>query len=197
MRRNIIVLITLLLMVLPVAAQEWPDSFLGDQMHFDDPAPIQMFMLSWHDRNPWGMVDMTGHFFYFGEVEFGYCEGVNVAFLDFDKMAMRNCPEPVFGTPAPSQCYYYSPRSINLHYILTWNEDAGAYLVLGDGYWGTSVIALSLNGDDSAFLFMGTMNLDQGIMIWDDTFTHYTYVIEEKSAEPIAFLRRGAVRRLQ
>ena len=89
MRRQIIILITLVLIALPVAAQDWPDSFIGDQMHFADPEPIQMFLLSWHDRNPWGIVDMTGHFFYFGSLMFDYCDGENVAFLDFDRMTMR------------------------------------------------------------------------------------------------------------
>ena len=198
MRRQIIILLALLMLVLPAAAQEWPDSFIGDQMHFAESQPVQIYLLSWHDRNPWGMIDMTGAFFYFGSLAFGYGNEENVAILDFDTFAMRRCPEPVFGTPAPPQCYYYAPRLIGLSYTLTWNEEAGSYLVLGDGYWGTNVIALVLNeSSDSGVILMGTMNLsDSGVMVWDDNVTHYTYIFEPKTALPRGFMRRGLGRRI-
>ena len=190
MRRQIIILLALLLLVLPVAAQEWPDSFIGDQMHFEEAVPIEMFLFSWHDRNPWGMVDMTGRFFYFGSLLFDYCNEENVAILDLNTFAMRNCFGPT--------CYYYSPRPINVSYTLTWHEEAGAYLVLGNGYWGVNVIALVVNSSsDSGVILMGTMQLsDAGVMVWDDSITHYTYLFGPKTAEPMGFVRRGSTRRM-
>ena len=190
MRRQIIILLALLMLVLPVAAQEWPDSFTGDQTHFKEATAFQMYLLSWHDRNPWGIADMTGRFFYFGSLVFDYCYGENIASLTLDTMASRRCIN--------DNCYYYAPQSMSLHYTLVWNEKAGAYLVLGGGYWGTNVIALVLNSDeDSGIMLMGTMQLSSsGAMVWDDTYTHYTYIIEPMAAKPMKFFRRSFGRRI-
>lgn len=186
MRRSIILLLTVLLMALPVAAQEWPDSWLGDQIEYQEEQKIQMYLENWHDRNPWGMFDMTGHFFYFGSLLFDYCDGENVAVLDIVSVAFRHCADPPWGSVAPDPCYYYGVRSIDgPKYTLTWNEDADVYLIFDVLYWGTNVIALIMNSEnDSGIIKMGVMEIsDLGVMVWDDNYTHYTYVIEEFTAE--------------
>lgn len=199
MRRQIIILLSIVLLALPVVAQDWPDSFIGDQMSYQEAQPIQMYMLNWHDRNPWGMIDMTGHFFYFGSLMFDYCYGENMAFLDLDTMAMRHCIEPAYGTIVPPQCFFYASRGIALSYALTWDEEAGAYLVIGDTYWGTSIIALILDGSgESGVIQMGVMNLSSsGVMVWNDSYTHYTYVFEPFTAESmLPRPKRPSIRRM-
>ena len=54
-------------------------------------------------------------------------------------------------------------------------------------YWGVNVIALVLNSSgDSGVVLMGVMQLsDTGVMVWDDNYTHFTYVFEPFTATPL------------
>jgi len=197
MRRQIIILLTLLLMTLPVVAQDWPDSVAGDQVEYMEAFETQMHLYEFHDMNPWSMPDPTGQYFYFGTLAFGNDGSGNVAIIDLDSRAGRMCKEPPWGMPNPSLiCYYYSQRRISFFgYVLPWNEAAQAYISYNDAYWGTSVVVLTYDADNNtATLALGAMTLVGDEYEWDLTRTIYRHLIEERTASPF-LIRRGAQRR--
>jgi len=201
MRRQIIILV-LLLMALPLGAQTWPGSFNGEKVEAGEVAEIQMWLQAWNDMTPWGMVDPVGDHFYFGTLEFTVCDDVDVAILDIDFRAYRYCMEPPWGTPDNEDiCYYYSLREIPApSYTLEWNELVKSYISIDWVYWGASVVVLTVKDADRGIvkLQMGTMQLEDGQMIWDETRVHYIYKIEPFVAEPGGPLpRHGGGRRVR
>ena len=186
MRRQIIILSMLLLAALPLTAQEWPEEMAGDQIIYQEPNEIEMYMSAWNDQNPWGMPSPVGHFFYFGSLTFDVCDGVNIADLDLDQRASRICREPPWGGHFLGlDCAYWYPRPIEISYTLEWDEDAQAYLVYQIAEWGVNVMALTMEEDGvSGILNMGVMEILDGKMKWDERYTWYSYVIGPKTAEP-------------
>jgi len=178
----------------------WPESFAGDRMKNGDFIETEMYLESWLDFNPWGMVNPVGKHFYFGTLEFRFWEGLEVAYVDIHTMAYRHCFSPPWGSTLPDPCFYYQPRAINYApYYLPWNENAHAYLLWADAYWGMPVVVLTMSDSSgSGVMKFGTMQVIDGNVVWDTSHTLYTYLISPFEAEQsLPSARRGEIRRMK
>lgn len=178
--RRFLTVAFVLLFAIPCLAQEWP-GLAGDQIMYQEPEGIQMYLEEWNDRNPWSMPSPVGKFFYFGSLLFDVCEDENIAVLDFSLFASRICTASYWSPLVLNVCSYWNSRDFEMTYTLVWNEDAEAYIVEGNGHWGVNVLALTVG--EPVILQMGVMQLVDDEMVWDDTYTWYKYVIEPWTAE--------------
>lgn len=200
MRRMIIILAVIIFAAFAAPAQEWPESFAGDQIETMDAMKIQAYLEFYNDQNFWGSVDFTGTNFYFGTLDFEICNGDNLANIVFTKIAGRRCVEPPWGTSVDTGCMFTRPRKFRtpVPYTLFWNTDASAYMITAD--WrdvGTSVTVLTVNADAAqAILQMGVMVPVDGVYQWSENYTQSVYVIAPKTASRYVVPPRPAGERL-
>lgn len=188
MRRQIIILLFVILLAVPASAQ-WPNSFIGEHMTPPQVSPVQMWLSTF--QNPYGTELRVGVRFYFGSLAFDVCNGEDVAILNLDTTAARHCNN--------EQCYFYFDGPIHFpQYMLTWNPQAQSYLFEDEVKYGINVMAITVvDGEGGISLFqMGTMQWRNDLLFWDDTRPIYIYTIEPLTAtEALPPPRRPSGRR--
>lgn len=204
--KRMIVILSVLLVTLPVFAGdfppmdvEWPDSFIGDHVVPDcEPEAVQMYLVEFEDFYPWSVPNPVGRHFYFGTLQFCVCGGVDTAIFDIRQIAGRSCTEAPWGSPYdPQICSYYAPRDVSVTtYYLEWVEDAGSYMMGNIAYWGVQAGVLTVvSAEDGLFRFvLGTMHNEDGVMVWGNSRTRFTYWIEPFNATQIGATVRSRAR---
>jgi len=201
MRRQIIILIAVLLVAGPLVAQ-YPDWYYGQPLPIDSGqcVEVQAYLSCYHDMNPWSMPDPTESYFLFGTL----CVDGGSAILTFEEMASRKCRPAPFGsvddTPICDQ--YYAPRQLRKvsRHVLPWvgdsGPDGGFYLSsMAASYPFFNYEALTYEGDDMATYVEGVFEFVTPLWYQESNlFTRRVYKIAPRTAEPLSILRGGARR---
>lgn len=192
MKKTLIVF--LLIAFASTVSAGWPEGYQGEELEngcFEIVAHID----SYHDKNPWGMIDPSNTFFVLGDL----CVEGGVANLLFERFAYIKCEESPWGVIGQDEVctaklggvWPEGPRILpfeNGSYIAGTFEQAK-----GDTVYRYE--ALTCEGDvckftDGVFLFTTPLWFDE-----DDRFTRAVWIVEPWTGEIIEPKRARARRK--
>ena len=200
MRRQIIILIAVLLVALPLAAQ-YPGKYYEQPLPLANGQCVQVeaYLSAYLDMNPWSMPDPTGAYFLFGTL----CAEGDSAVLTFEEMASRKCRQAPWGSvddkPICDQYFAVRPLRNIIRHVLPWvadNTGSGFYLAsMAATYPFWNYESLTYHGNNCATYVEGVFEFVTPLWYLEsDLFTRRVYDIAPRTAQPLT-IRRGGERR--
>jgi len=200
MRRQIIILVAVILMAAGTSVAQYPEVYMGSPLPLADGdcVDVEAYLSCYLDMNPWSMPNPTGSFFLFGTL----CLEGDTVVLTFEEMASRRCRSAPWGSVDDRPiCDQYSAlrplRKISRH-VLPWVGDSeiGFYLSsVAATYPFFNYESFTYEGNDVATYVEGVFEFVTPLWYLEsDLFTRRVYKIAPRTAEPLTILRGGARR---